>query len=141
MSRRRGDTGVGGDAPLADVEPRVDPDASAGQLDHNPPFTPTARRGGRVPRRRVGRGRRRVTRTPAAPEPDVWSTQRILALGATTDMRTAARIFGLSANTAYDLARRDRFPVPVIRAGRQYRVSVPAILAVLAATRPDPTTT
>jgi hypothetical protein len=60
-----------------------------------------------------------------------WTIDRIHALGATTDLRTAATIFGLSRNTAYDLARRGEFPVPVLRVGARYRVSVPAILAIL----------
>jgi hypothetical protein len=64
---------------------------------------------------------------------DVWTVERIRALGATTDLRTAAAIFGLSANTAYDLARRGGFPVELIRVGAQYRVSVPAILTILGA--------
>jgi hypothetical protein len=89
-----------------------------------------------APRQGTGREHRRATRTPATADPQVWSTDRIRALGATTDLRTAARIFGLSANTAYDLAHRDQFPVPVIRAGRQYRVSVHAILARLDTTPP-----
>jgi hypothetical protein len=75
-----------------------------------------------------------------------WTVERIRALGATTDLRTAGAIFGLSANTAYDLARRGGFPVEVIRVGAQYRVSVPAILTLLHAgtgpadpqPRPDP---
>ncbi|GAB3536483.1 hypothetical protein [Phytohabitans suffuscus] len=51
----------------------------------------------------------------------------------------------MSSNTGYELARRGEFPVSVIRAGRQYRVSVAAILAVLdapvePAPRPPPDT-
>jgi len=69
-----------------------------------------------------------------------WTVDRIHALGATTDLRTAAAIFGLSRNTAYDLARRGEFPVAVLRVGARYRVPVPAILAVLGArpASPDP---
>jgi Helix-turn-helix domain len=70
----------------------------------------------------------RPSRAPSAP---ALTLDQVRALGATTDLRTAGTIFGLSATTAYELARRGRFPVPVIRAGRQYRVSVAAILAVL----------
>lgn len=62
-----------------------------------------------------------------------WTMDRIHALGATTDLRTAATIFGLSRNTAYELARRGQFPVPVLRVGARYRVPVPAILTVLGA--------
>jgi hypothetical protein len=95
-----------------------------------PTPTPTQAGAGSAPRR-TGRSRR-ATRTPTTPPGVVvWSIERIRALGAVTDLRTAAQILGLSANTAYALARRDAFPVPVIRAGGQYRVPVQAILAVL----------
>lgn len=60
-----------------------------------------------------------------------WTGQRILALGAVTDLPTAAAIFGLSRTSAYDLARRGLFPVPVLRAGTRYRVPVAPILAAL----------
>jgi hypothetical protein len=86
--------------------------------------------------------RPRTSQTPAAPgtppEARRWTTDQIRALGVATDLRTAAHIFGLSINTAYELARRGRFPVSVIRAGRQYRVSVAAILAVLDAPAEHP---
>jgi hypothetical protein len=62
-----------------------------------------------------------------------WTIDRIHGLGATTDLRTAGAIFGLSKNTTYDLLRRGEFPVPVLRVGARYRVPVPAILAVLGA--------
>jgi predicted DNA-binding transcriptional regulator AlpA len=92
--------------------------------------------------------RRRTRNTPtnppsttATPNADAWTAERIRELGATTDLRTAGQIFGLSANTAYELVRRGRFPVPVIRAGRQYRIPVEAILALLSlpADPPPPT--
>lgn len=76
--------------------------------------------------------------TPATPthpagdgSHDTWTAQRIRALGAVTDLSTAARIFGLSRSVAYDLAKRDRFPVPVLRFGTRYRVPVAAILDAL----------
>ncbi len=75
--------------------------------------------------------------TPTGSAAAAWTADRIRALGATTDLRTAAQIFGLSHNTAYTLACHDNFPVAVIRAGRQYRVSVEAILAALGVA-PDP---
>lgn len=37
---------------------------------------------------------------------------------------TAARVLGIGRCLAYDLARRDEFPVPVIRVGHRYLVSV-----------------
>jgi hypothetical protein len=61
----------------------------------------------------------------------VWTEDRIRALGAVTDLPTAARIFGLGRSLAYDLARTGQFPAPVIRAGTRYRVPIAGILATL----------
>ncbi len=77
---------------------------------------------------------RRRSRTPHRPpsiEARRWTLPEITALGATTDVVTAGQVLGMSRNTAYAHARRGTFPVPVIRAGRQYRVAVAALLAVL----------
>jgi hypothetical protein len=63
--------------------------------------------------------------------PQAWTTERIRALGPVTDLATAASIFGLSRSTAYELAKRDRFPVSVLRFGTRYRVPVAAILHAL----------
>jgi len=78
----------------------------------------------------------RTSRTPesasdAVAAPTVWTAQRIRALGAVTDLQTAAAIFGLSRTTAYELARTDQFPVPVLRFGARYRVPVHVILTAL----------
>jgi len=78
----------------------------------------------------------RTSRTPdtaseAVATATVWTAQRIRALGAVTDLQTAAAIFGLSRTTAYELARTDQFPVPVLRFGARYRVPVHAILPAL----------
>lgn len=72
--------------------------------------------------------------TPHADNPatdGAWTERRIRALGAVTDLPTAAQIFGLGRALAYHLARDGRFPVPVIRAGHLYRVPVAPILATL----------
>lgn len=61
----------------------------------------------------------------------VWTAEAIRTLGAFTDLHTAAQIFGLAMSTAYLLAKRGQFPVPVIRAGTQYRVPVQPIIAAL----------
>jgi predicted DNA-binding transcriptional regulator AlpA len=77
---------------------------------------------------------RRRTRTPRRVDPEerrLWTIEEIRALGATTDVVTAGEILGLSRNTAYTLARRGTFPIPVIKAGAKYRVPVTAILAAL----------
>lgn len=81
---------------------------------------------------------RRRTRTPTRPPTDaaaaprpVWTPEQVRALGVTTDVVTAGQILGLSRNSAYRLARTGTFPVPVLRAGAQYRVPVAALLTGL----------
>ncbi len=83
--------------------------------------------------------RSRNTNTTANPAAGcaAWTPESIRALGAATDLRTAAQIFGLAMSTAYQLVKRGQFPVPVIRAGTQYRVPVAPILAALRVD-PDP---
>jgi hypothetical protein len=80
----------------------------------------------------------RRTRTPAVPAPGssrtprpAWTCAQVRALGTTTDVVTAGQTLGLSRNTAYRLARLGEFPVPVLRAGAQYRVPVAGLLAAL----------
>ncbi|MEO3780499.1 helix-turn-helix domain-containing protein [Micromonospora sp. B11E3] len=73
----------------------------------------------------------------------VWTLERIRSLGAVTDVATAGQIFGLSRSGAYEMAQAGTLPVPVIKVGSRYRVSVAAIIAVLTATdptRPPPAT-
>ncbi|EOM78032.1 DNA-binding protein [Rhodococcus rhodnii] len=53
------------------------------------------------------------------------------ALGVATDIQTAARALGISQSQAYSLARRDLFPVPVIRAGGRYVVPTRGLKAAL----------
>ena len=60
-----------------------------------------------------------------------WTADRIQALGVTTDLATAASIFQLSRSVAYDLARRNQFPIAVLRFGTRYKVPVAAILHAL----------
>ncbi len=85
--------------------------------------------------------------TPSSPTnppgQGAWTLERIRALGAVTDVATAGAIFGLSRSSAYTMAQAGTLPVPVIRVGSRYRVSVTAIIAVLTATDttgPPPTT-
>jgi hypothetical protein len=68
---------------------------------------------------------------PRRPDDPMWTAERIRALGVITDLKTAGSIFGLSRAVAYDLARRNQFPVPLIRVGARYRVPIAAILTVL----------
>jgi len=77
-------------------------------------------------------------RTRPAPAP--WTEDRLRDLGVVTDLPTAAKVFGLGRALAYQLARDGTFPVPVLCAGKRYRVPVAAILAALhLAPAPDST--
>ena len=60
-----------------------------------------------------------------------WTADRIRALGATTDLVTAASVLGIPTSTVYKLARRGELPVPTFRVGVRYRVPTAAILATL----------
>ena len=57
-----------------------------------------------------------------------WSAGEIRALGTTTDVATAASVLGIGRSLAYELLRRDEFPVPVIRAATlvEHRLDSPA---------------
>lgn len=55
----------------------------------------------------------------------------LLALPVVVDVPTAARALGLGRSTAYELARRDEFPCPVLRVGSSYRVPTAGLLRVL----------
>jgi hypothetical protein len=74
---------------------------------------------------------------PASPSADypasttVWTAERIRALGAVTDMATAATLLGISRTLAYQLAKDRRFPVPVIKVGSRYRVPITGLLTAL----------
>ncbi len=57
-----------------------------------------------------------------------WTIDAVRSLGLSTDIETAASIFGLSRTVAYDLLRRDEFPVPTFKVGRRIVVRVPPIL-------------
>ncbi|GAA3284064.1 hypothetical protein GCM10020218_041640 [Dactylosporangium vinaceum] len=69
-------------------------------------------------------------------QPRIWTVDDIRALGAVTDLPTAAAVLGIGRSTAYALAATGEFPVPVLRIGRRYRVAVAHLLAIA-----DPTGT
>ncbi|MFI9202515.1 helix-turn-helix domain-containing protein [Streptomyces sp. NPDC053048] len=46
-------------------------------------------------------------------------------------MRTAARAFDVSVNTAYKLVKSGEFPCETIRVGRQHRVPTAAVMRAL----------
>ncbi|WP_405087758.1 helix-turn-helix domain-containing protein [Microbispora sp. NBC_01389] len=49
----------------------------------------------------------------------------------TLDLMTAARILGIGRTKAYELAKKDEFPVRTLRIGDLYRVSTPDLLRLL----------
>lgn len=54
-----------------------------------------------------------------------------LRCGATVDLMTAAGALGLGRTKAYELARQDKFPCPVIRIGENYRIPTAGLLELL----------
>ena len=69
---------------------------------------------------------------------EVWTVERIRALGVTTTLATTASVLGISRSQAYRLAATDQFPLPLIRAGSRIIVPVAALLHLL---QPDPAPT
>ncbi|MEU4676136.1 hypothetical protein [Micromonospora sp. NPDC023737] len=61
----------------------------------------------------------------------VWTIERIRALGVTTTLATTASVLGISRSQAYRLAATDQFPIPLIRAGSRIIVPVAALLDLL----------
>lgn len=55
----------------------------------------------------------------------------VAALPATVDLVTAARALGIGRTTAHKLARAGRFPCPVLRPARAYRVPTAGLLKLL----------
>jgi hypothetical protein len=61
----------------------------------------------------------------------IWTEGMVRSLGMTTDIETAGEILGVGRTKAYAWAKAGLFPVKVIRVGRLYKVSVPALLGLL----------
>jgi len=61
----------------------------------------------------------------------VWTAEKVRELGLVTSLETAGQILGIGRSKAYEMARHDEFPVPLMRVGRKYTVSVTAILKYL----------
>ncbi|TYB96314.1 hypothetical protein FXF53_22330 [Micromonospora sp. WP24] len=62
---------------------------------------------------------------------EVWTIERIRALGVTTTLATTAPVLGISRSQAYRLAATNQFPLPLIRAGSRIIVPVAALLHLL----------
>ena len=62
-----------------------------------------------------------------------WTRESVAALGATTDLMTAADIVGISRSLVYDLAKRrpEKLPFRTLRVGTRYRVPTASILDAL----------
>ena len=65
------------------------------------------------------------------------TADEVLALAASTDLRTAGRAFGIGSDASYAMAREGTFPVPVLRVGRQYRVTRASLIAALGLTESE----
>ncbi|GAA1646659.1 helix-turn-helix transcriptional regulator [Catellatospora bangladeshensis] len=65
------------------------------------------------------------------PRPDVWTAERIRALGVITDLATAARILRIGRTRAYQMARTGTFPIAVATGARKYAVRVIDLLRYL----------
>ncbi|MEU6073455.1 hypothetical protein [Micromonospora sp. NPDC047074] len=62
---------------------------------------------------------------------EVWTIERIRALGVTTTLATTASVLGISRSQAYRLAAANQFPIPLIRAGSRIIVPVAGLLQLL----------
>jgi hypothetical protein len=60
-----------------------------------------------------------------------WTAEQVRQLGVTTDLRTAASIFGLSSTQAYEAAAADRLPFRFLRIGIRYVVPTEPIIQLL----------
>lgn len=63
----------------------------------------------------------------------IWNVDKVRGLGLVTSLETAGQILGIGRSKAYEMARKNEFPVRVDRVGRCYRVPVPGILKHLGA--------
>jgi hypothetical protein len=70
------------------------------------------------------------TARPTPPVPP-WSRERLHELGVSTDLLTAAKLLHIGRTKAYQLARAGKFPVPVVRIGRTYTVTVAHLIDLL----------
>ena len=60
-----------------------------------------------------------------------WTEAQIRALGVRTDLVTAGAVLGIGRTKSFELAKRNEFPVTVLRAGHRYVVPVAALLRLL----------
>ena len=77
-----------------------------------------------------------MTRDAASHERDAMTRAELLALPAVIDVTTAARALGLGRSTAYDLARRGKFPCRVLHIGSPSASRPPSCCASSASNPP-----
>ncbi|MBU8859228.1 MULTISPECIES: hypothetical protein [unclassified Micromonospora] len=80
-----------------------------------------------------------TTNAPTPTAGEVWTVERICALGVTTTLATTASVLGISRSQAYRLAATNQFPIPLIRAGSRIIVPVAGLLQLLLINDPAPT--
>lgn len=56
-------------------------------------------------------------------QPEGMTHAELLSLPVSFDLMVAARALGMGRSTAYDLAKRDEFPVRTLRVGNRYRIT------------------
>lgn len=66
--------------------------------------------------------------------------EELMALPVSVDLMVAARALGIGRSLAYDMAKRGRFPVRVLRLGNRYRVTRADLLRVLGVDQEEGTT-
>lgn len=59
------------------------------------------------------------------------NAEELRALPVAVDVVTAGRALGLSRTTAYSMAKRGEFPVPLLRLGAQYKAKRSDLMALL----------
>lgn len=64
-------------------------------------------------------------------DPQVWTPAAVRRLGMTTDVETAAHVLGIGRTLAYELVKRDQFPVRLLRLGRRVLIPVSDLMAYL----------
>ena len=67
------------------------------------------------------------------PSEQSWTPEAVRRLGMTTDMETAASILGIGRTLAFELAKKNEFPVRLLRFGRRVLVPVGDLLTYLGA--------
>jgi hypothetical protein len=66
------------------------------------------------------------------------TTEELLSLPVTVDLPTAGRAFGMGRTKAYELARAEKFPCPVLPMGHRFKVTKAALLKALDIEVPPP---